>query len=488
MKKIFKTIALTLLAVLTLSAVTACSAPAAEELYIFNTKGENADAMQAAADAFTAETGIKTKVFSLGSGTDSTEIMRTEINSDTKPAIFSVMNAESLLEWVESGYASPLTSAITEEYKALVETIPSDFHLTMDGETNYGIPFNIEGYGFVVDTVMLADIFGVDGKEVADAIKTATYEEWEATVLALTDYIDNGNATSVTLSGQTFDMAEEKTGRATTLEGVFSTAGSEKWTYGDHFINVALNATFSNPTDARDATKAEVEGILGPMTAYAQALDLKTGNAVTERSADFINSTTNGYDPSVENLASGKAIFLKQGNWVYGNFANTSNPEIVDTLTFVPVKMPLTDADVTVEGRTVDSINSSIPVFVPNYYIINDKVSDQEKEWAEQFLVWLNTSEAGQKFVTEDMNFIPYNADPATTTVSNSLGNSIIEYLNEGNTISNPYAGAPTTWTGDIVGAYVMENYLTVPEWTEENYTDIAQYSIDKWVELKGLE
>ncbi len=487
MKKFLKMFALAITTVLMVSVITACSAPAAEELYIFNTKGENADAMQAAADKFTEETGIKTKVFSLGSGTDSLEIMRTEINSQNKPAIFAVMNAESLVEWVESGYAQPLSSAKTDEYKALIETIPDDFHLTIDGSTNYGIPFNIEGYGYVVDTTMLSDIFGVDGKEVADAIKTATYEEWESTVLALTDYIDNGNASTVTLSGQSFDMAATKTGKAATLEGVFSTAGSEKWTYGDHFINVALNTSFATPFDAQNATKADVEALISPLTAYAQALDLKTGNAVTERSPDFINSTTNGYDASVENLASGKAIFLKQGNWVYGNFANTSNPEIVDTLTFVPVKMPYTDDMVTVDGRTVESLNSSIPVFVPNYYIINDKVSDQEKEWAEKFLVWLNTSESGQEFVTEQMNFIPYNADPATTQVSNSLGNSIIEYLNSGDVISNPYAGAPTTWTGDIVGAYIMENYLTKAEWTEQDYADIAQFASDKWIEMKGL-
>ncbi len=488
MKKIFKRLALGVIAITMLASVTACSSAAEDdELYIFNTKGENADAMQAAADAFTEETGIKTKVFSLGSGTDSTEIMRTEINSQDKPAIFAVMNSETLVEWVESEYARPLSEGITDDFNALVDTIPSDLNLTIDGTANYGIPFNIEGYGYVVDTDMLADIFGVDGKSVADAIKTATYEEWEATVLALTDYIDNGNATSVVLSGQTFDMASTKTGKAETLEGVFSTAGSEKWTYGDHFVNVALNATFGTPYDASNATLSDVQSINGAMLAYAKALDLKTSNAVTERGADFINSTTNGYDQSVENLASGKAIFLKQGNWVYGNFANTSNPEIVDTLTFVPVKMPYNAEDVTAEGRTVEILNSSIPVFVPNYYIINDKVSEQEQEWAEQFLVWLNTSEAGQQFVTEEMNFIPYNADPATTTVGNSLGNSIIEYLASGDTISNPYAGAPTTWSTDILGGNIMENYLTKTEWTDQDYTDIANFAIDKWVEMKGL-
>ncbi len=488
MKKAMRTLCAVLVVTLMMAIMAGCQPKAAEELYIFNTKGENADAMQAAANKFTEETGIKTKVFSLGSGTDSTEIMRTEMNSKSKPAIFCIMNAEGLPEWTESGYARPLSEAKTEEFKKLVESIPQDFNLTADGKTNYGIPFNVEGYGYVVDTQMLADIFGTDGTAVAEAIRTATYEEWEAAVKALTAYIKDGTASSVTFSGKSFQMAASKTGKAATLEGVFSTAGSQTWTYGDHMLNVAINAVFSTPVEARNATKAQVESLKGPFLSYAKALDLKTGNAITARSPEFINDTTNGYDASVENLAAGKAIFLKQGNWVYGNFANTSNPGIVDTLTFVPVKMPFTDSDVVAPNRTAVSINESIPVFVPNYYVINAKVSAQEQEWAEKFLVWLNTSESGQKFVIEDMAFIPFNADPATTKVPNSLGNSIIKYINDGATISNPYAGAPTNWSGNTVGRYIMENYLTKAEWTDADYDAIAQYAVDQWISMKGLK
>lgn len=489
MNKLLRTIALILVVALFATTLVGCSGTQeSNELYIFNTKGENADALKAAADEFTTETGIKTKVFSLGSGTDSTETMRTEMNSKTKPAIFCVMNAESLTEWTESGYARPLSAGLTDDFKNLVSTIPNNFNLTADGTENYGIPFNVEGYGYVVDTQMLGDIFGTDGAEVAKSIKTATYTEWETAVTALENYIKNGVASDVTLSGTKYSMAAAKTGKAVNLEGVFSTAGSQTWTYGDHMLNVAINAVFPTAVEARNASKADVEKLYGPFLAYAKALDLKTSNAITPRGNEFINDTTNGYDASVENIAAGKGIFLKQGNWVYSNFAKTSNPSIVDTLTFVPVKMPFTDADVVAKDRTVDSINSSIPVFVPNYYVINAKVSEKEQKWAEQFLVWLNTSDAGQKYVINDMAFIPFNADPAKTTVPNSLGNSIIEYMNEGKTISNPYAGAPTNYTGNTVGQYIMENYLTKATWTEDDYKTIAQYAVDKWIEMKGLK
>lgn len=456
------------------------------DLYIFNTKGENADAMEAAANAFGEERGVTVKVFSLGSGTNSDDTLRTEMNSQQKPAIFSCMNAMALIEWVEGGFAMDLNNATNEEFKTLVSEIPDSFNLSYEG-VNYGIPYNVEGYGYIVDTEMLADLFGADQVDsFIEAFKTATYDEFEAMVHTLSAYIHDGTAGTVTLSGQDFTLAAEKTGKAASLEGVFSVAGSEKWTYGDHMINVAIDAVFADSTAASNATKEQLEAGKGAFMAYAKALDLKTSNATTPRGPELINSTTNGYDPAVANFANSKAIFFKNGNWVYTNIEN-ANPDIVDTLTFLPVKMPFTQSDIQVSGLTVEHMLSSIPVFVPNYYLLNDKVSDAEKELAQEFLVWLNTSETGQKFVIEDMAFIPYNADPATTSAGYSLGDSIISYINDGKTLTNAYAGAPTGWATDTFGQQMMENYVNTAEWPGTAYEDIANFAISSWSEMAGL-
>lgn len=455
------------------------------DLYIFNTKGENAKAMEAAAEAFGKERGVKVNVFSLGSGTNSDDTLRTEMNSKNKPAIFSCMNSNSLVEWVEGGYAMDLSSATNEEFKKLVSEIPKSFNLT-DGKANYGIPYNVEGYGYIVDTEMIAALFGEDKVEsFIESFKTASYEEFEAAVISLQAYIKKGTAGSITLSGKGFPLAAEKTGRAANLEGVFSVAGAEKWTYGDHFVNIAVDAVFKDSKAASDAKKADLEAGKGAFEAYAKALDLKTANATTERGPELINSSTNGYDPSVATFASGKSIFLKQGNWAYTNI-QSANAEIVDTLTFLPIKMPFTQEDIKAEGLTVAHMLESIPVFVPNYYCINDKVSDKEKELAQEFLVWLNTTEAGQKFIIKDMAFIPYNADPATTSAGYSLGDSIISYMAKDKTLTNAYAGAPTGWATDTFGQQMMENYVNKAEWPKTAYEDIADFLISSWAEKSG--
>lgn len=460
------------------------------DFYIFNTKGENADAMQAAVDAYEEETGLTVKLFSLGSGTDSSEILRTELASKNAPTIFCCMNPVGLVEFTEGGYAMDLADATNANFQKLVADIPENLKLS-DANGSYGIPFNIEGYGYIVDKKMLAAIYGEDNVDAwIDAYKTATYDEFKAMVEATTAYIKDGTTASVTLSGQSFEMVA-KDGLANGLEGVFSMAGSQTWTYGDHLINVFIDAAFKDAGAASEATADQLDKAEKIFEAYAEVIDLKSSNAVIARGADAINDTTGGYDASVQNFADGKSLFLKQGNWAYGNIcdlhtAGTGNDEIADTITFLPIKTPLTD-DMIQSGLKADYMNQSISVFVPNYYVLNKKCDADQLDKAEEFLYWLNTSEKGQDFVINEMAFVPYNADPATTSAGYSLGDSLIEYVAAGNTITNAYAGCPSQWTGDVVGKYIMENYLTAADWDANAYSDIANYVVSTWKEKKGL-
>ncbi len=491
MKKLAKIAALGMSAMLLAASITGCGAKSKDyDFYIFNTKGESADALDAAAAAYEAETGIRVKTFSLGAGTDSSETLRAEMNSKTKPAVFSIMNIQELVEWEQGGFALDLKDATNEDFKAMHDNVAPGLRLTSDGSNSFGIPYNVEGYGFIADTEMLGSLFGDDKVEaLISDLRAASYDEFEAMVSAIDNFIKDGASDSVSLNGVSYALASEKTGKAEKLTGVFSVAGSEKWTYGDHLMNIIIDTAFANPAAADAATDAQVDGMKGALEAYAQVLDLKSAytagdNGPLERGPEFINSTTNGYDSAVQRFADSQAVFLKQGNWVYTNIEK-ANADIVDTLTFIPVKFPLEQADIQVDGLTVDHLNSSIPVFVPNYYAINAKASKEEQEMGQAFLVWLNENPAGQKFITEDMAFIPYNADPATTVLGNSLGDSIVMYMKDDKTLTNAYAGAPNGFTGDVVGLKIMEEYLTKSAWTPADYEAIADYAIEQWKAMK---
>jgi raffinose/stachyose/melibiose transport system substrate-binding protein len=463
------------------------------DIYIFNAKGENAAQIEAMAMAYQGETGVRVKTFSIGAGADQTAPMNTEMNSRNMPTIYSVQGINNLAMWLEGGYVQDFSSVQNNPaFTALVSEIAPDLRLSLGGTTNYGIPYNVEGYGYIVDKKMLAELFAVSDpaalSTLIEDIRTAAYAEWESLVNAVDGWIRQPRAVRVTLSGNSYTLASAKTNLTGKLNGVISLMGSERWTYGDHFVNVALNATFTTINDSLNATDADIRTIRGPLVAYAKALDFKTSHLAgrsgsAARGQDLVSAANFGYDQAVQIFAEGKALFFKQGNWAYNNIA-VVDQEVAERLTFLPVKMPFTQSDITAAGMTIEKMERSIPVFVPNYYAVNARCAEDEKQKAYDFLVWMNTSPVAQRFIIEDMAFIPYNADPAETVVPNSLGNSILEYMKKGDALGDRYHGAPGPWAGDTLGSFLMEQYLVKPNWTEADYGIIADYGVDKWLEL----
>ncbi|MDR2662471.1 MAG: extracellular solute-binding protein [Treponema sp.] len=479
-------------AVLAALGAAGCKAPdKGYDLYIYNSKGENAKQFEDMCRAYSAAAGIRVKAFSIGSGQDHMETLRAEMNARNKPTIFSIQGVKELVEWRQGGFVQDLNLVQDSAFAALAGAIAPSLRLTAGGTTSYGIPYNVEGYGYIVDRQMLMDIFGAEIVDslIAD-IKTASYDEWAALITALDRWIASPSAGRVTLSGRSYAFIPARSGLAANLTGVFAVMGAEKWTYGDHFINVALNAVFASPDEAAAASDDRIRAARPAFIDYAQALDLKTSylagkNGPARRSQDFVSSANFGYDQTVQIFADGKAVFFKQGHWAYGNIADV-NKGMAERLEFLPVKMPFKSADIVrTDGMTVEKLNSSIPVFVPNYYAVNAMASEDEKKLAYDFLVWLNTSEEGQKFLIEDFAFIPYNADPAVTRVPNALGNSILGYMKTGNILAAPYHGAPAPWSGDTVGLKIMEDYLTKTPWTQADYEAIADFAVTEWIKLK---
>lgn len=485
-----KCIAGTLSVLTAVSLLAGCNANSGSEnakkdydLYIYNGKPQIADQLEELCSIYEKETGTKIKTFTL----DEPDALRTEMNSSNPPSILTTYT-DTMIEWQEGGFLLDFADAQTEEFRKLAENIPEDMRLSTDGENSYGVPYSIEGYGLIVDTNMLADLFGTDGTAVASDLQYASYDEFEALVEAVDDYISDGTPEELTLNGTTYTLQDEKTGHASDLTGVFAVAGSENWTYGDHLVNVALCSVFNNVVEANLIAKDDVDILKNPLMRYAQFLDLMTTHAAAkdgaiERGGEFVSSTINGYDQSIQNFAAGRALFIQQGNWAFNDLAN-ANEEIADTLTFIPLKMPYEDEDIVAEGKTVEQLNSSIPVFAPSYYSINTQVSKEEQKLAEEFLVWMNTSETGRDFIQNEFSFIPYDATP-DSEASNSLNASILNYKAEGNVLSNPYTGAPATWSSKVVGNNLLENYLCKSgKWTEKDYEDIADDAVAGWKNL----
>lgn len=456
-------------------------------LRIFNSKGENALQFEEMCKAYSAETGITVEPFSVGSGTSAIELLRAQMSSKTAPAIFSVKGLTELPEWKESGSVLDLTTVTDPAFAQIVSDIPENMRLSTDGKESFGIPFNVEGFGYMVDSQMLEDLFGAgSSSKMLTDLRVCNYDDFTAFCDTVDGYIANPSASGVTLNGNTYTLQAQKTGRASNLTGVFAFAGSEKWTYGDHSLNVALNMVFASAGEAQAITEDKYEQLRAPLTAYVKNLEMVTSHVAGleghgSRGPELINKAVFGYDQSVQAYGDGKALFLQQGNWAALNVEKVDQG-VAGRSSFIPVKMPVTN-DMIKAGKTAEEFNSSISVYVPNYYAVNAKVSVEEQQAAIDFLVWLSKPENIQKYIIDEFKSIPYNAD-SSYSITDSYSQSIITYMTEGKFISNPYMGVPKAWIRDVVASKVMEEYLTKSDWTEEEMNSLVEHAIAGLKEL----
>ena len=459
------------------------------DLYIFSSKGEITSQFEELCKLYEKDTGIKIKLQQIGSGTEHKDTLRIQMNSSNKPGIYSLQGLRELYEYEMSGFVMDLNNASSVEFKALADSVPQNLRFTSDGKNNFGIPYNIEGYGYIADKQMLTDLIGADNVEsFLKDMKAASYEEFGNFVVALSDYIKSSKQKSFILNGNTYTLNSSKNGLAKNLTGVFSVAGSEPWTFGDHMMNIALNAAFKSPSDFMNASDSQINAMKGAFTKYLRALDLKTShvagdNETLKRGAQFINTTSSDYNKAIQRFAEGKALFIKQGNWILPNIEKI-NSEMLNRLVFLPIKMPISAEDIKHDGMTVEKLNSSIPVYVPNYFVINPKVSEREQKLAQDFLVWLNTSETAQDFVINKFGFIPFNAKD-DLVLKSSLNNSILEYQREGKTLAAVYHGAPEAWSKEAVSMKIMETLLTKENWSNSDIESISNFAAETYKQMK---
>lgn len=459
------------------------------DIYLYSTKSEIADSLQELCKKYEDETGKKVKVYTCGTD-EAMETLRSEMNSKNKPTIFSVNQAQ-FVEWQEGGFALSSDKIENSDLKSIYDGIADNMQLKDADGKSYGIPYNVEGYGLIADTRMICDIFGLDSADTfINDYDAANYEEFQSLVTAVNAYINGEGGKTVTLNGNSYVTTSSKTANTEKLNGVFAIAGAEKWTYGNHYINYALNAVFPNFTSTANATKADVEKLEEPMTKLlSQLQDISNYAAgpsgAIKRGADFINSTVTGYDQTVQTFAEGKALFIKQGNWIYSNVASVDADKAAN-LTMVPMKVNLEASDITGKDVTVESLNSSIPEFVSQYYIINAKASSKEQKAAEEFLLWLNTSEVGQDYIVNKFAFVPFNAT-SETELSNPLSNSLIKYMEKNAVLGNDFDAFPSQWGLNSIGTFIQEKMFTNESGLNED--DIragVKQSIKDWVnELK---
>jgi len=235
------------------------------------------------------------------------------------------------------------------------------------------------------------------------------------------------------------------------------------WSLGAHFSNIY----FANSAPTH-------EGRLAVLDALADGKkDLSKDPVFQNYLATFAllnkynqakpNTTDTEYDLSVKDLASGKAAF-----WFMGNWAEPSLLTVAPNTDFGIMPLPISN-------NPKDASNKSISVGVPGYFMIdNTQSTAAERAGAMDFLEWLYTSPAGQKFVAgpvEDggMNFIPVYKG-FTISPKTYMAKEIAKYVNANNTLEwiNTYYPAGGQDKYGASGQKLMAGKITGAQYGDE--------------------
>jgi len=374
--------------------------PGENELVIYHNSDEITPYLTSAANAYSQATGKKVSV-KLSEGDFMNEI------TGEKAAIYVVDSHEDLSGWFGKGLFGDLTGNF-----GLASDIPSGLNFNNTGLGSYGIPLMLEGYGYIVDKTMLSDLFGGASTEaMIRDLAACSYTDFEGFIEAVATYISAPSAATVTLNGNEYTFAAEKTGKAQSLTGVFS-LNYDSADASRYLLNYALASKFGTNYEIMNANESAVNGLKDIFSAYIDALDMHTSHiagseGMIGRGDEFIGGDYD-YSASVDAFTGGYALFYPGSTGDAADF-ETSSAGFSSNLDIIPMKLPITDKDISAAGMTAEKLQSSIVIGSRYYIALNPNAEEAYSTAAKDFVNWLYSDEAGMKAYTSAFGGLPFN-------------------------------------------------------------------------------
>ena len=401
MKK-FASLILALALVLSLASI-AC-AEETGSIYYLNFKPEVAEAWEALAAAYTAETGVPMTVITAASGTYE-DTLKSEIAKTEAPTLFHVNGPIGLKTWKD--YCYDLSGS------AFYGELTSDAYALKDGDAVKAVALMAENYGLITNTALLEKA----GYTVDDI---SNFETLKA-------------------------VAEDITARKDELGfSAFTSAGmdsSSDWRFKTHLANMPIYYEYQ--ADGITSTEA-IKGTY--LDNYKAIWDLYINNATCEPTT---LAAKTGSDAEAE-FQLEEAVFFQNGDWEYGAISEYIPDE---NLTMLPIYIG-------VEGEENQGLCSG----TENFLCVNAQASEADIQATLDFLYWLVTSETGTTTLADTMGFdIPYKAAKEST---NHFKKVAAESVAAGKTpVSWDFTTMPSETWKNGVGAALTDYAQGTGEW-----------------------
>jgi len=320
---------------------------------------------------------VNVRIYTVGGAADDYSDLKAELASGNGPDIFTNTGYENAEVW--STYLEDLSDEPWVKH-AYPDTLNP---ITVGGQI-YGMPMNLEGYGFIYNKNLFQ----------------------QAGIKAVPKTLPELKAAAEKLKA----------------EGItpFATGYYEDWKLGVHLLNVA----FAKQKDPEAFIKGMNNGTeqLTDNPVFHDVIDLLD---VTLRYGNS-NPLTTDYNMEVDLFANWKAAMILQGNWI--------QPMIDERAPYMNVGLMPIPID--------DEPTKDLIVSVPNYWVVNNKATPHEKKEAKKFLNWMVSSGQGKMFLTEKFKFIPVFKTIKTDDLG-PLAKETIDAYKAGKTLPSNWYGFP---------------------------------------------
>ena len=375
---------------------------AATEIYFLNFKPEIASVYEKIAEEYKEKKGVTVKVVTAASnGYEQT--LTSEIAKSDPPTIFQLNGPVGYRSWAD--YCADLKD--TALYSFL-----SDKSLAIkDGDSVYGIPYVVEGYGIIYNEEITDKYFALKDR---------------ATSFSSMDEINSFSK----LKALVEDMQSKK--EELNIDGVFAStsfSSGNAWRWDTHLANVPFYYEFIENKDFDDPTLAGLGSNEINFTYsenFKNIFDLYINNSGTPK--NLIGSKS--VNDSMAEFALGKVAMVQNGNWAYKDISD------VDGNTVKKDKIKMLPVYTGIKGEE----NQGLCVGTENYLAINSKVSAEKQKASADFLEWLFSSDEGKRYVTEELGFIsPFTTFDEDERPEDPLANQILDWMEKKDIKSVPW-------------------------------------------------
>ena len=393
-------------------------------VYYLNFKPEVASVWQEIAEVYEEETGVEVKVITAASGTYE-QVLQSEIAKRDAPTLFQISGPNAVERWGQ--FCLDLSD--TDLYSWLIDKSMA----VTNGNSVYGIPSVVEGYGIIYNLEIMNQYFALSDR---------------ATTVKSMEEINN----FATLKAVVEDMTLHK--KELGIDGVFAStsfAAGEDWRWQTHLLNLPVYYEF-NEKGITDTDKLE----LTYADNYKNILELYANNSCTEKT-DLKLKTVN---QSMEEFALGKVAMVQNGNWGWSQIKSVQGNTVKENqVGFLPIYTGMAGEE-----------TQGLCIGTESYFCINSWASEEEQKVTLDFVEWLFSSETGKDYVTNKLGFIsPFNTFEEDEMPSDPLAAQVVDFMSNTDyvSVSWNFTAFPGQIFKDEVGQLLLDYLEEEKDWKQ---------------------